>query len=298
VTGLNLKEIALAGVIGALYAVLGLAFYPISFGVYQIRVAEALTVLPYRTRAAIPGLFIGCILANVFGGLGWQDVIFGSLITLAAAFATRGIYHFSRVKLATALSLIPVVLLWIGSVYLVRHPVGIKPDLLLPVLGVILLVLALKMRASGLISAAVGVILKLISLILVCILAYIAWSDCNITAHVIGIIACILWHVPFSIPPDVTMYVIGAVGLLGAWLITWLWVYIWLAGENPNILLAPLPPVLFNAFGVSLYLAPIMGTSYLFTIQMVGIGQLIACYLLGLPLLRLLEKRKALVFGK
>jgi len=49
--------------------------------------------------------------------------------------------------------------------------------------------------------------------------------------------------------------------------------------------------VLINAFGVSLYLAPMAGFDYWFSVQMIGVGQLIACYLLGLPLLRLLQKR-------
>ena len=66
-------------------------------------------------------------------------------------------------------------------------------------------------------------------------------------------------------------------------------------GENPNVLLAPLPPVLVNAFGVSLYLAPMLGFDYWFSVQMIGVGQLIACYMLGLPLLRLLQKRTSLL---
>ena len=57
-----------AAVIAALYVVLVVIFNYISFGTIQFRVAEALTILPYFTPAAIPGLFIGCILANVIGG--------------------------------------------------------------------------------------------------------------------------------------------------------------------------------------------------------------------------------------
>ena len=57
-----------AAVIAALYVVLVVVFNYISFGPIQFRVAEALTILPYFTPAAIPGLFIGCILANVIGG--------------------------------------------------------------------------------------------------------------------------------------------------------------------------------------------------------------------------------------
>ncbi len=159
---MRLSETAQAGLIAAAYALLSLVFYPLSFGVYQVRVSEALTVLPFLTPAAVPGLFVGCALANLFGGMGWQDVVFGSLLTLVAAVLT-------------------------------------------------LLTARLK-------------------------------------------------------------------GFRYAWL------------------LAPLPPVLINAFGVSVYLAPMIGVSYWFGVQMIGIGQLASCYLLGVPLLRVLQKRSGL-FG-
>ena len=69
----------------ALYVALTLAFAPISFGAVQVRVAEALTILPMFTPAAIPGLFIGCIIANLFGGAVILDVVFGSIATLIGA---------------------------------------------------------------------------------------------------------------------------------------------------------------------------------------------------------------------
>ena len=59
--------------------------------------------------------------------------------------------------------------------------------------------------------------------------------------------------------------------------------------------LAPLPPVILNAIGVSAYLAPIIGVGFWFCVQMIGIGQLAACYGIGLPLLVILRRRK--VFG-
>lgn len=77
-----------AAVIAALYAVLTIVLAPISYGQIQIRVSEILTILPFFTPAAIPGLFIGCIVANIFGGLGPIDIIFGSLATLVAAYLT------------------------------------------------------------------------------------------------------------------------------------------------------------------------------------------------------------------
>jgi uncharacterized membrane protein len=155
------RRIALAGLIAASYAVLTIALAPLSFGVYQVRVAEALTVLPFFFDPAVVGLFVGCAVANYFGGNGPYDIIFGSLLTLLAAMATRYIGVWSR--------------------------------------------------KAG-------------------------WS-------------------------------------------------------GTGMILAPLPPVLFNAFGVSAYLAPLAGIGYWFAVQMIGLGELVSCYVLGLPLLRLLLGR-------
>ena len=57
--------LAEAAVIGAIYVVLTLLFAPLSYGEIQIRFSEALTILPFFTPAAIPGLFVGCIIANL-----------------------------------------------------------------------------------------------------------------------------------------------------------------------------------------------------------------------------------------
>jgi len=77
--------VAQGGVIAALYVALTVAFAPISFGAVQIRVAEALTILPMFTPAAVPGLFVGCVIGNVLGGGILPDIIFGSLATLIGA---------------------------------------------------------------------------------------------------------------------------------------------------------------------------------------------------------------------
>lgn len=71
--------------IAALYVVLTLVFAPISFGPVQLRIAEALCILPMFTPAAVPGLFIGCLIANLLGGGIMLDVVFGSLATLIGA---------------------------------------------------------------------------------------------------------------------------------------------------------------------------------------------------------------------
>lgn len=74
--------------IAAIYVVLTMVFLPISFGPIQFRISELLCVLPYFTPAAIPGLFIGCLLANFLGGAAALDVIFGSIATLIGAIGT------------------------------------------------------------------------------------------------------------------------------------------------------------------------------------------------------------------
>ena len=77
--------IAYGAVIAALYVVLTLPFASFALGVVQFRFAEALTILPYFTPAAIPGLTIGCFLANLLSGAAALDVVFGSLATLIGA---------------------------------------------------------------------------------------------------------------------------------------------------------------------------------------------------------------------
>lgn len=74
-----------AGVIAAIYVVLTVLFAPFSFGEVQVRLAEALTILPFFTGAAVPGLFVGCLIANILGGAILPDIIFGSLATLLGA---------------------------------------------------------------------------------------------------------------------------------------------------------------------------------------------------------------------
>lgn len=137
--------------IGAIYVILTIIFAPISYGPIQVRIAEALVILPFIEPSAIIGLFIGCILANIYGGLGMVDIIGGSFCTLIAAYLT------SKVK-------------------------------------------------------------------------------------------------------------------------------------NPK--LAPLPPVIINAFGVSIYLHLLFDLPYWITVLYIGIGELVACYVLGYPLLILLIKNK------
>jgi uncharacterized membrane protein len=148
---IKLNYLVRVAMIAAIYVVLNIIFFLISYGPIQVRIAEALAVLPFIDPSAIIGLFIGCILANVYGPVGTVDIIGGSLCTLIAAYLTS------------------------------------------------------KMK-------------------------------------------------------------------------------------NPK--LAPLPPVLINAFGVSIYLHLLFDLPYWINVLYIGVGQVIACYILGYPLLILLIKNK------
>ena len=86
----RVKYITQAAMIAAIYVVLTLfiSAFNLASGAIQIRISEALTVLPAFTPAAIPGLFIGCFISNLISGGLILDVIFGSLATLIGACGT------------------------------------------------------------------------------------------------------------------------------------------------------------------------------------------------------------------
>ena len=79
-----------AAVIAAIYVVLTIfiSAFNLASGAIQVRISEALTILPFFTPAAIPGLAIGCLLSNLLTGAAGYDVVFGSLATLLGAVGT------------------------------------------------------------------------------------------------------------------------------------------------------------------------------------------------------------------
>ena len=85
---LTSRYLARMGIIAGLYFALTIVFGSFAYGPIQVRISEALTVLPFLWPAAIPGLTIGCAAANLFGPFGMVDVIVGSLLTLTAALLT------------------------------------------------------------------------------------------------------------------------------------------------------------------------------------------------------------------
>ena len=79
------RQIVSGAAIAAIYVVLTMIFAPISFGPIQLRISEVLCILPYFTPAAVPGVFVGCLLSNLLCGASPLDIVFGSLATLIGA---------------------------------------------------------------------------------------------------------------------------------------------------------------------------------------------------------------------
>lgn len=85
---INVLFMAQAAMIAAIYVVVTLLISPFAYGEVQVRLSEALTILPVFTPAAIPGVFLGCLISNILGGCILPDIIFGSLATLIGAIFT------------------------------------------------------------------------------------------------------------------------------------------------------------------------------------------------------------------
>ena len=102
------KFITQAAIIAALYVVLTFVanLFGLSSGAIQVRFSEALTILPFFTPTAIPGLFLGCLLSNIICGGVIADIIFGSIATLLGAIGTYAI----RKKLPDWCACIPPIL--------------------------------------------------------------------------------------------------------------------------------------------------------------------------------------------
>ncbi|MDL2300801.1 QueT transporter family protein [Lachnospiraceae bacterium OttesenSCG-928-D06] len=143
-----------AAIIAALYVVLtflanafGLANYAI-----QVRFSEALTILPFFTPAAIPGLFVGCFLSNLLTGCLPLDIIFGSLATLVGALGTYSLRKFKWLTplppILANILIVPFVLAYVyhfeGSIPYFMVTVGIGEIISCGILGMLLLNLLQK----------------------------------------------------------------------------------------------------------------------------------------------------------
>lgn len=145
-----------AAVIAAIYVVLTLAInaFNLASGAIQVRISEALTILPFFTPAAVPGLFIGCLLSNFITGAPIWDVIFGSLATLLGALGTYALRKWKWLAplppvLANTI-IIPFVLYYAygipGSIPFFMLTVGAGEVISCGVLGILLLFLLQRYR--------------------------------------------------------------------------------------------------------------------------------------------------------
>lgn len=151
-----------AAMIAALYIVLTyfINAFNLASGAIQVRISEALTILPVFTPAAIPGLFVGCLLSNSLTGCMPLDILFGSLATLIGAFGTRALRkHQWLAPLPPILAntiIVPFILSYVyhfeGSLLYFAVTVGIGEVLSCGVLGMILY-FALQKQANRIFQA-------------------------------------------------------------------------------------------------------------------------------------------------
>jgi len=114
-----------AAIIAAIYAVLTIVLMPFSYGVMQVRVSEALTILPFFTPAAIPGLFVGCLISNIIGPYGMVDIVLGSSASLIAAIGSYALRRYpALVPLPPVLANALIIGWMLKSIYAVPLPLA------------------------------------------------------------------------------------------------------------------------------------------------------------------------------
>lgn len=158
----NTKYLSKAGMIAALYVILVIIEIPLgqlAYGPIQVRFAEALVLLPLIEVAAIPGVFVGCIIANLIltftSGFGLIDVVGGSLVTLVSAYLT------SKMPNKTLGVLPPVILnglivsIWVSSFFpemsywVVAAGIGLGELVAVGLFGNVVLYAYSRMKKSG-----------------------------------------------------------------------------------------------------------------------------------------------------
>lgn len=102
------KKLVRTALVAAIYATLTLILAPISYGAVQFRISEMLMLLAFINPLYITGLTLGCLIANILGGLGLLDIIFGTLATFLSALA---MYQTSKIIKNRNISLL-VASLW------------------------------------------------------------------------------------------------------------------------------------------------------------------------------------------
>jgi len=122
---LKVLFISQAAMIAAIYVVVTIVAAPLSFGPIQLRFSEALTILPFFTPAAIPGIFIGCLIANLIGHAVMLDVVFGSLASLIAAIITYSLRHKNKYYAPVA----PIVVNALIIPFVIRYGYGVAESI-------------------------------------------------------------------------------------------------------------------------------------------------------------------------
>ena len=150
--------IAAAALIAALYTVLTViaAGFNLASGAIQVRFSECLTILPFFTSAAIPGLTLGCLISNLITGCALPDIIFGTLATLLGALGSyalrRNRYLCSIPPVVSNALIIPFVLTYAyhipGGIPFFMLTVGIGELISCMGLGQLLLSTLLKVRGN------------------------------------------------------------------------------------------------------------------------------------------------------
>ncbi len=136
-----------AAAIAAIYTVLVVIFQLTSFGPIQFRIAEALTILPYFTPAAIPGVTIGCFLSAILTSAPPIDMIFGSLATLIAAFLSYKLRKHKFLVPVPPIVLNALIIPWVlryayeipDAIPFMMLTVGVSEFLVVGIIGMVLL---------------------------------------------------------------------------------------------------------------------------------------------------------------
>ena len=150
------RYIAQAALIAAAYTVLTMlaAGFDLASGAIQVRFSEALTILPFFTPAAVPGLAVGCLISNLITGCVLPDIIFGTLATLLGALVTYALrsnrYLCAVPPIVSNALIIPFVLSYAyhipGSIPFFMFTVAAGEFLSCMVLGQILMSALMKVR--------------------------------------------------------------------------------------------------------------------------------------------------------
>ena len=145
----SIYNLTKAALIAALYVVLTYlaSALGLASGSIQVRFSEALTILPIFTPAAIPGLFVGCLLSNLLTGAALPDIIFGSIATLIGAYGTYAIRKHKYLSpippIVANTVIVPLILLYaygIRPLWLSFITVGIGEVISCGVLGILLMI--------------------------------------------------------------------------------------------------------------------------------------------------------------